>query len=123
MPITDAMGKKILKGLQSFIKEAEEGGYMLISQGEFFVQVSGDKSSPELFMEAVSNAHLLAKDQLPEDKVKQIFALGVTDEPTSHNYFAKFPKDAVSVEKMATVIAGILTIYGCNPNRVEVDIQ
>lgn len=123
MPITDAMGKKILKGLQTFIKEAEEGGYMLISQGEFFVQVSGDKSSPELFMEAVSNAHLLAKDHLPEEKVKQIFALGVTDEPTSHNYFAKYKKDPISLEQMATTITGILTIYGCNANRVEVDIQ
>lgn len=116
--------KHVVKQLTSLIQEGEDS-HLFISQGEYYVQLtlSMANTGAKITAIAVSNAHLLPKDQLQPDQVAQIIALGFAEEPKSNNFLYSCGSKPDDLKVLAQKILEIFRIYKVNPAKLEFDLS
>jgi hypothetical protein len=116
--------KNMVKQITSLIQEGEDS-FLFISQGEYYVQLSLNMTNmgAKISAIAVSNAHLLPKDQLPPDQLAQITKLGFTEEPKSKNYLFSCGSKPEELKELAQKILEVFKIYKVNPAKLEFDLS
>jgi hypothetical protein len=119
----DALEKRILKEINATIRDGGDGSFLMVSSGEYFIQIQIARDKTVLYLIAVSNAHLPPDYQITEEKAQQILDLGLNEDPDTHNYLGQFSSKPDDLNKLAEIGAGVMKIYEVNPNKIEFDIE
>jgi hypothetical protein len=114
--------KAIAKELKDVIAEGE-GEHLGIFGGEYHMQFSTSaKDAKKLFVDAVSNAHLMPKDQLSPEKIKKIKELGFEQKSSKENFSMVILNAETQVDKLSQLAVKVMTeIYGVKPAQIELD--
>ena len=112
----------MVKQITSLIQEGEES-FLMISQGEYYVQLTVSDNGKKIAAVAVSNAHLLPNDRLQPDQLAQITALGFTEEPKTKNYLFTSGSKPEELKNFAQKLLEIFKIYKVNLAKLEFDLS
>ena len=117
------MSKKVEKTLKSIILEGDDNNFGHIAADPYYLQITGAKKDPKIFIDAVANSHLAEDEQLTEEQNNKILELGFEIDPRSGNYTIEKTCTQATLKEVAEFIDGVLDIYGIDPNTAEYEID
>ncbi len=115
--------KKLLKQLKSMYLEGGEGNFLQITEDPYYIQVIGGKKAPNLFIDAVSDAHLNEDEFLSDEQKSKILALGFEIEPRSENFSKEMPFSEDKFAEIDETIIKVLEVYGVDPYKAEFELE
>jgi len=115
--------KKLIKTLKSMYNEGGDDNFLTIAQEPYYIQVNAQKKGQQLYVDAVSNAHLQEDEFLSEEQVEKIKGLGLEEDPQSNNFSIEVPFGEAKVPEIDGLIVKLLEIYGIDPHKSEFDLE
>ena len=116
--------KDIAKYIDKMWNQGSDGNFLSLAVEPYFIQIIAPKKGRELYIDAVSNAHLPEKAFLSEEQISEIYKLGFEDAPRSGDFTIALPfgRDSANYEKAAEIVRKLMEIYGMNPKKVDVEL-
>ena len=115
--------KKISKFLKSIYNEGGDNNFFGIYQDPYYIQVNGARKTPKVYIDAVSNAHLEAEEQLSVEQIEKLDEMGFEEEPRSNNLSKGFDFSEQKIPELTDFIVKVLGIYGIDPYKAEFEIE
>ena len=104
----DAYEKRVLKEVNTALRDGGDGNFLMISSGEYFVQIQIARDRTLLYLIAVSNAHLPPNFQISEEQTQQILNLGLIEDPDTYNFQTQFGTKPDALNQIAEKLAGVM---------------
>ncbi len=116
--------KKISKYLSSIYNEGGDNNFFGIYKDPYYIQVFGGKKAPKVYLDAVSNAHLLEENEkLSDEQIEKLKEMGFEEEPRSNNFSKEFDFSEQKFPELTDFIVKVLEIYGIDPHKAEFEIE
>ena len=116
--------KKISKYLSSIYNEGGDNNFFGIYKDPYYIQVFGGKKAPKVYLDAVSNAHLLKEsEKLSDEQIKKLEDMGFEEEPRSNNFSIEFDFSEQKFPELTDFIVKVLEIYEIDPYKAEYEIE
>ena len=103
--------------------EGGDDNFLTIAQDPYYIQVNAQKKGQQLYVDAVSNAHLQEDDILSEDQIEKIKTLGFEEEEKSNNFSIEMPFGEAKIPEIDGLIIKTLEIYGIDPYKAEFELE
>jgi hypothetical protein len=113
---------KIRRELLNLIKQGEEGSYLMIESGPYYIQITRSLNSSKIYIMACANSHIKPEARLKPDQENKIISIGLQIDPENKDYYIEFDPTPDLVDKIAKVVDQLLSIYGVGMNKLEIDL-
>lgn len=98
--------KPVLEAVRQLVAEGQDGGFVVFSVGDYYVQLLTDRANSILHFEAVSDTYLPLKLKLGPDSVRPLLSLGFKQPDNKNpNYHRVFTLD--EAQASLSSIAGL----------------
>ena len=116
--------KKISKYLSSIYNEGGDSNFFGIYKDPYYIQVFGGRKAPKVYLDAVSNAHLLEeKEKLSIHQIEKLEEMGFEEEPRSSNFSKEFDFSGQKIPELTDFIVKVLEIYEIDPFKADFEIE
>ena len=116
--------KKIQKFLKSIYNEGGDNNFFGIYNDPYYIQIFGGRKAPKVYLDAVSNAHLLEENEkLSSEQIEKLEEMGFEEEPRSNNFSKEFDFSEQKIPELTDFIVKVLEIYEIDPYKAEFEIE
>nr|QEE15812.1 hypothetical protein DSAG12_01639 [Candidatus Prometheoarchaeum syntrophicum] len=116
--------KKISKYLSSIYNDGGDNNFFGIYKDPYYIQVFGGRKAPKVYLDAVSNAHLLEeREKLSDEKIDKLEEMGFEEEPRSSNFSKEFDFSEQKIPELTDFIVKVLQIYEIDPYKADFEIE
>lgn len=115
--------KHIKKNLNEILTQGGDDNFMIMAADEYYIQFNAGKRAEKMYIDAVSNAHLMENDKLSDEQNTKFEGLGFDSEGGKENFGILVENPTDNIDKILKITKDVMEIYGLKQHKYEFEVS